>query len=171
MGIFDVILLIILAGFVFYGLFFGLVKTLGSLFGVIVGAFVAGHFYLQVFSWIEPMAFGLNNLGKVVVFLILFSIANRLTGFVFGLIDRVFDVISIIPFLKTINRLAGAVLGLLLGGLVLGLVLYVAARYAIIGNFFGDWLVNSQVAPPLIKFASVLTPLLPEVLKKLQSLI
>jgi len=171
MSIFDVVLLIILAGFVFFGLFFGLVRTLGALIGVVAGAFVAGHFYLQVFSWAEPMAFGLNNLGKVVVFIILFSIANRLTGFIFSLIDRAFDIISIIPFLKTINRLAGAVLGLLLGGLVLGLVLYVAARYAIIGNFFGDWLINSQIAPPLIKFASVLTPLLPEILKKLQSLI
>jgi uncharacterized membrane protein required for colicin V production len=171
MGIFDIILLIILAGFVFYGLFFGLVRTLGTFLGVLVGAFIASHFYLQVFSWVESMAFGLNNLGKVVVFLILFSIANRLTGFVFGLIDRAFDIISIIPFLKTINRLAGAFLGFLAGGLILGLLLYVSARYAIIGNFFGDWLVNSQVAPPLIKFASVLTPLLPEVLKKLQSLI
>jgi membrane protein required for colicin V production len=171
MEIFDVVLLIILAGFVFYGLFFGLIRTLGTFLGVLVGAFIASHFYLQVFSWVEPFAFGLNNLGKVVVFLILFSLVSRLTGFVFDLVDRVFDIISIIPFLKTINRLAGAVLGFLTGGLVLGLILYVAARYAIIGNFIGDWLVNSQIAPKLIKFASILTPLLPEVMKRLQSLI
>jgi len=58
-----------------------------------------------------------------------------------------------------------------MGGLSLGLILYVAARYAVFNSFFGDWLVNSEVAPRLVKFASVLVPLLPEVLKKLQSLI
>lgn len=171
MGIFDIILLIILSGFVFYGLFFGLIRTLGSLAGVVVGAWLASHFYLQVFAWVKDLAFGFNNLGKVVVFIILFTLINRLICFAFIILDRTFDIISIIPFLKTINRLAGAILGLLMGGLILGLILYVAARYAILNNFFGGWLVDSQVAPRLIKFASVLAPLLPEVLKKLQSLI
>ena len=55
MIIFDAILLIILAGFVFYGLFFGLIKTLGSLAGVIVGAFIASHFYLSVFNFSENL--------------------------------------------------------------------------------------------------------------------
>ncbi|MDD5031772.1 MAG: CvpA family protein [Patescibacteria group bacterium] len=171
MGIFDIILLIILAGFVFYGLFFGLIRTLGSLVGVIVGAWLASRFYLEVFSWVKDLAFGFNNLGKVVVFIILFALINRLVCFIFVILDRTFDIISIIPFLKTINRLAGAFLGLLMGGLILGLILYVAARYAVLGNFFGNCLANSEVAPRLIKFAGVLTPLLPEVLKKLQSLI
>ena len=171
MGIFDIILLIILAGFVFYGLFFGLIRTLGSLAGVIIGAWLASRFYLGVFSWVGSLAFGFNNLGKVVVFIILFSLINRLVCFAFVILDKTFNIISIIPFLKSINRLAGAVLGFLMGGLSLGLILYVAARYAVFNSFFGDWLVNSEVAPRLIKFASVLVPLLPEVLKKLQSLI
>lgn len=171
MAIFDTILLIILAGFIFYGLFSGLIRVLGSLVGIVVGAWVASHFYLQAFAWVEELAFGFNNLGKVIVFIILFSLVNRLTALIFSILNRVFDIISIIPFLKTINRLAGAILGFIEGGLILGLILYVAVRYSVIGNFFGDWLVNSEIAPRLIKFANVLAPLLPEVLKKLQSLI
>lgn len=171
MAIFDIILLIILAGFVLYGLSLGLIRTFGSLVGVVVGAYLAGRFYLQVAGWVEDLFFGFNNLGKIVVFIILFALVNRLVCLVFAILDKAFDIISIIPFLKTINRLAGAILGFLMGGLVLGLILYVAARYSVIGNFFGDWLVNSQVTPRLIKFASILVPLLPEVLKKLQSLI
>ncbi len=171
MTIFDAILLIILAGFVFYGLFFGLIKTVGNLAGVIVGAFIAGRFYIPVFYWAEDLFFGYENLGKVVTFLVLFTIANRIVGLVFALIDRSFGLISIIPFLKTINRLGGAVLGFIMGSLVLGLILYVAARYAIIGYFIGDWIASSKIAPFLVKFAGVLTPLLPEMLKKLQSII
>jgi len=171
MTIFDTILLLALAGFVFYGLFFGLIRTLGVFVGVIVGAFVAGRFYLNFFGLIQDLFFGFDNLGKVICFIILFSLTNRLVGFGFSLLDKTFDVISIIPFLKTINRLAGAVLGFVSGGLILGLMLYVAARYSFVGNWFGDWLVNSQMAPFLLKFVKVLLPLLPEMLTKLQSLI
>jgi len=171
MSVFDVALLVILAGFVFYGLFFGLIRTLGSLAGVIVGAWLASRFYLEVFAWVKDLSFGFNNLGKVVVFIILFALINRLVCFAFMILDKTFNIISIIPFLKSINRLAGAILGLLMGGLVLGLILYIAARYTVFNSFFGDWLVNSEVASRLVKFATVLTPLLPEVLKKLQSLI
>ena len=170
-GIFDIILLIILAGFVFYGLFFGLIRTVGALAGVVVGAWLASRWYLPVFDWAQDLFFGHNNLGKVLTFIVLFTVINRIVGLVFALLDRTFHLIAIIPFLKTINRLGGAVFGFALGGLSLGLILYVASRYAIIETFFGQWLVDSRVAPFLVKFVDVLKPLLPEMLKKLQSLI
>ncbi|HOZ55838.1 MAG: Colicin V production protein [Parcubacteria group bacterium ADurb.Bin316] len=171
MSIFDVVLLISLAGFVFYGLFFGLIRTFGTFTGVLVGAFLASRFYLSVAEWLDAFFFGYNNLGKVLVFILLFSLFNRLTGFVFYLLDRAFNIISIIPFLKTFNRLGGAILGFITGSLILGLILYVASRYALIGYWFGDNLVDSKVAPFLLKMANLLLPLLPEVLKKVQSLI
>jgi membrane protein required for colicin V production len=171
MSIFDVTLVVILAGFVFYGLFFGLIRTFGTFAGVLVGAFLASRFYLPVASWLNSFFFGYANLGKVLVFILLFSLFNRLTGFVFYLIEKAFNLISIIPFLKTFNRLAGAILGFLTGSLILGLILYVASRYAFIGNWFGDNLVSSKIAPFLLQVANFLLPLLPEMLKKLQSLI
>jgi len=171
MTILDAILLIILAGFVFYGLFFGLIRTLGSLVGIVAGAWLASHFYLQIFSWAEDLFFGYDNLGKVLTFIILFTIINRLVGFAFSLLDKTFNIISIIPFLKTINRLAGAIFGFLEGALVLGLILYVASRYAFIEHWFGGWLVNSEIAPFLLQFVEFLKPLLPEILKRLKSLI
>jgi len=171
MSIFDVVLLISLAGFVFYGIFFGLIRTFGTFAGVLVGAFLASRFYLPVSDWLSSLFFGYNNLGKVLVFILLFSLFNRLTGFLFYLLDRAFNIISIIPFLKTFNRLGGAILGFITGSLILGLILYVASRYSLIESLFGHWLVDSKVAPFLLKVANLLLPLLPEVLKKLQSLI
>ncbi|MFH1522764.1 MAG: CvpA family protein [Patescibacteria group bacterium] len=171
MTIFDTILLIILAGFVFYGLFFGLIRTLGSIVGIVVGAWLASRYYLLVFDWLQDLFFGFDNLGKVLAFIILFTVINRLIGFLFSLLNKAFDIISIIPFLKTINRLAGAALGFIEGALILSLILYVAAKYSIIGSWFGNMLTGSYVAPFLLKFVKVLLPLLPEVLKKLQSLI
>ena len=171
MPIIDVVLLIILSGFVFYGLFFGLIRTVGTFLGMIIGAVLASRLYLPVAEWLDSFFFGYHNLGKVVVFLILFSLINRLTGFAFYLLDKTFNLISIIPFLKTINRLGGAVLGFLTGSLSIGLILYVASKYSILESFFGKWLVDSQFSHFFIKFADFLLPLLPEMLKKIQGLI
>lgn len=167
----DIILLLALAGFVFYGLFFGLIKTVGSLAGVVVGAWAAGRFYLVLFDWAKNLAFGYDNVGKVVSFIICFVVVNRLVGLLFALLDRTFNLISVIPFLKTLNRLGGAIFGFIEGGLVLGLLLFVSSRYTEAGNWFAAWLAKSQLAPFLLKFTGVIQPLLPELLKQLKSII
>lgn len=171
MPLIDVILVIVLSGFVFYGLFFGLIRTLGAFLGVFVGALLASRLYAPVADWVNPFFFSYNNLGRVLVFLILFSLLNRLTGFLFYLLDRAFNIISIIPFLKTINRLGGAMLGFLTGSLSIGLILYVAGKYSFLDHWFGQWLSQSDYSRFFVNFADVLLPLLPEMLKKIQSLI
>ena len=167
----DIILLFILAGFVFYGLFFGLIKTFGSLVGAVLGAWAAAYFYLPFFELIQELFFGLDNLGKVVCFLIIFVVVNRVVSFAFVLLDKTFHILSILPFLKTINRLGGAVLGFIEGGLILGIILYIIAKYTFIGTFFGDVIANSELAPFLVNFVEILLPLFPEVLKEIKSVI
>ncbi len=171
MSIIDVALLLILAGFVFYGLFFGLIRTIGAFFGVLIGAYLASRFYIPVSDWVDAIFFGYYNLGKVLVFIILFSLINRLVGFLFYLLDKAFNFISIIPFLKTINRLGGLILGFLTGSLFIGIIIYVISKYAILESLVGTWLNNSEFAPFFLKFADFVLPLLPEVLKRLQGLI
>lgn len=166
MPIFDVILLIILAGFVFYGLFFGLIRTIGSLLGMVIGLCLALVFYPTVFEWVKNLFFGHDFSGKIITFIILFTLINRLIGFIFAILDRTFDLLSVIPFLKTINRLSGAILGLVEGGLVLGLILLYISQSA-----FGSWLNGSQVAPFLIKFTKIVIPLLPGLLNKVKGVV
>lgn len=167
----DFILLLVFAAFVFYGLFFGLIKTAGSLIGVVVGAWAASRLYLVIFEWLRSLAFGYDDLGRVVSFVICFVIINRLICLLFALLDRTFNLISVIPFLKTINRLGGAALGLIEGGVVVGLFLYVIGRYAGGLDFLVSALAQSWLAPFFLQFATILQPLLPELLKQLQSVI
>jgi membrane protein required for colicin V production len=166
MGIFDVVLIIIIAGFVFYGLFFGLIRTIGSLVGMVGGLWFTMIFYLDVFEWVKNLFFGHELAGKIITFFIVFTIINRLVGFGFALLDKAFDLISIIPFLKTINRLTGAALGFIEGGLVLGLALLFISQTSLSG-----WLVGSKVAPFLVGFAKSVTPFLPGLLDKIKELI
>ncbi|MDD4332903.1 MAG: CvpA family protein [Patescibacteria group bacterium] len=167
----DIILGAALIGFVIYGLYFGLIRVVGSLLGIVIGAWLASHFYLLVSEWAKSLFFGHENLGKILTFIILFILINRLVSLIFMLIDRAYDIISIIPFLKTINRLAGAVLGFVEGALIIGIILYVASKYAPLGHWFSTMLGNSALAPFLLEFAKVLMPLLPEALKSVKSVI
>ncbi|MFH0840448.1 MAG: CvpA family protein [bacterium] len=171
MIILDVILLLILAGFVFYGLFFGLIKTIGSLAGVLIGAWAASKYHLAFYDFSENIFMGNEGVGKIISFVIVFIIVNRLVGFVFILLDKVFHFLTIIPFLKTINRLAGAALGFFEGGLVLSLFIYVINKYAIIGDWFNNAVAGSKIVPFLMKFNAILEPILPELTKQLNTII
>jgi len=171
MSIFDISLLVILAGFVINGLFKGLIRLFGHVVGLIIGAYIASHFYLFCYEWWKSIFNGHDAVGKVVTFIVLFVLVTRLMDFVFRLIEKLFNFIAIIPGSKYINNIAGAVLGFLEGSLFLGLIIFVISRYSLIGNFFGPQLTSSLIAPFLLKIVNIILPILPDALKALQSII
>lgn len=171
MLVFDAILLIILAGFIFYGLFFGLIRTVGSLLAVVIGVWLASLLYEPAYDWASGQWGAFGTLGKVAVFFLLYGLINRLVALGFSLLDHLFDLLSIIPFLKTINRLAGALFGLLEGALVIGLVLYAISGQPVVGAWLSRSLSDSQAAPYFLKFIGLIKPLFPEVLRVLKSLL
>ncbi len=171
MSIFDLSLIVILLGFVLNGLFKGLIRLFGHFVGLIIGAYVASHFYLFFFDWWKNIFNGHEAIGKVITFILLFVLVTWLMDFIFKLIEKLFNLIAIIPGSKYINNVAGAILGFLEGALFLGLIIFVISRYALIGNFFGAQLTTSVVAPFLLKIVNLILPILPDALKALQSLI
>ena len=171
MSYFDIGLIVITLIFVANGLRKGLIRLLGQVVGLIIASYLASHFYLTFYEWGKDMVSFSDGTEKFLAFIILFILVTSVVGILFVGIEKLFDLISIIPFTKTINRLLGGALGLLEGSLALGLILFVAARYAWIGGFFGNQLVASKVAPWLIKVANIIMPFLPEALKALKSII
>ncbi len=167
----DVILLLFLSGFFFYGLFFGFVRTIGLFLGMIAGALIASRVYLFVYGIVSPIFFGYDNLGKVAVFLAVYLLVSKLTSFGFYFIEKGFNLLSIIPFLGTINKLAGSILGIFTGVITIGLILFVISRYAVLDFFIGYWLQDSFLAPIFLKISSMALPLLPVMLKRLNGLI
>jgi membrane protein required for colicin V production len=171
MTIFDIVLAVILAASVFSGLRRGLIRSLGSIIGLIIGAYVASHFYLIFFEWGRSFAGSHEAVGKVAAFVILFIVVTSLTNLIFFLIEKVFNLLAIIPGSRYLNNILGALLGLLEGSLFLGLIVFVASRYALIGNLFGDSLAKSVIAPWLLRVVNIVLPVLPEALKALKSII
>jgi len=171
MVLIDVIFIIVLAGFTFYGIFNGLVKMVGYLIGLIVGAWVASHYYEQVYNFLNWMFFGHENLGKVIAFILVLGVATKIISWAFNLLDKAINIAAILPFIKGINKLAGGIFGFVEGVLFLGMIIYIASRYALIDTLIADQLVGSQVAPYLLRAIDLITPFFPEALRVLRSLI
>lgn len=171
MGLLDIILLIILAACALRGFSSGLIKAVGAFVGIIAGAWLASHFYLNLAAATQSWYGGYDNIGKVASFIIIFIVATWGINFLFIILDKTYNLLAIIPFLKSINRLAGAALTLFVGALILGLLLYVMARYAPADTSIGQAILNSVIAPWLLDLAKILMPFLSGSLKDIKSLI
>ncbi len=101
----------------------------------------------------------------------IFTVVAKVTDWVFVWIEKLFNLVSFIPFTKVINRLLGGFLGLVEGSLFLGLIIFVSSRYAVIGSLFGDQLLTSKISPFLLKAVNIIMPVLPDALKALQSIL
>ncbi|OGH77210.1 MAG: hypothetical protein A3G08_00545 [Candidatus Magasanikbacteria bacterium RIFCSPLOWO2_12_FULL_47_9b] len=166
MTLFDVILLCLIAGFAGFGFWFGLIHTLGSLAGTVVGAFFASRFYEFFADWLVHVTGWPENISRVLMFILLFILINRLVGFLFWLIEKFFNPLTSLPFLSSMNHLLGTVFGALEGALTLGLIIYFIKQFPISPLIMG-WIGNSTIAPILENMAVVLLPFIPKALKTL----
>lgn len=166
MTILDVILLIILSGFIWFGLFFGFIHALGSLAGTVLGAWVAYKNYGAFGSWAAGYL-GFENVAKVVAFLIIFAIVSRLVSFAFSLLDKFYNFLSIIPFLETINKLGGGALGLAEGCLSIGVVLVLLLNYPL-ASWLTSAIDHSQVAAWIMEVVAALMPFVLNIYDKAQ---
>lgn len=165
MQLIDTILVVILIMFVSFGFWFGFVHSLGALVGVVAGAFFAGRSFEPLAQWIHSLVGGSINFERVIVFLLIFTIINRLVGFLFWIIERTFKLLTMLPFLKTIDRLLGACFAFLEGAFVLGLTLSVALHFKI--PILQAAVSHSSLAQTLVKISQFLEPLLPAALRLL----
>ncbi|MCR4314404.1 MAG: CvpA family protein, partial [Candidatus Uhrbacteria bacterium] len=110
MGFIDIVLIVIVGAFVFFGFFFGLVHTLGSLVGTIIGIFFASRLVDPTFETFGFL-FGGGTFARILIFVIIFFLITRLVGLVFWIFEKAFGVFSWIPFAKSIDKLLGGFFG------------------------------------------------------------
>jgi uncharacterized membrane protein required for colicin V production len=169
MGAIDFFLVIAFVGFVLSGLWFGVIHMIGVVVGLFAGAIVGGLYFSSIGEILLPMVGGNENLANLLAFFGLFVIVSRLVGFIFFFLEKIFNLIAIIPFLKTFNRLLGGILGLLEGTLVLGLLVYFAGRFPF-SESFAEALASSPIARAFNTLGSILAPFLPEAVRALKTI-
>lgn len=170
MTIFDLILVIIILIFVASGFWQGLIKKIGALVGLLAGILAAGYYFGSIAAWLAPFVKHNENLAKVIAFILVFIAVNVLVSVVFKVVDFIFGIFSIIPFMKTINRVLGGVLGLIEGIVTLGLLLIFIGKFPFAG-FIDPLLTESNVANELSKVGNLLMPLLPEAVEQVKGLL
>lgn len=169
-NIFDSVLIFIVFAFTVYGFLKGIIKTAGELAGSLIGIYIAGHYFGVFYEWTKSLYLGHENVGYVISFFLLLFLVKKFISLLVIIIDKFFDILSIIPFFGLINHLAGAIFGFITINIVLGMLIYMASRYSL--GFAADkLLVNSYIANLLLKFAEFISPLLPEILRGLHSLL
>jgi membrane protein required for colicin V production len=168
MSFFDLALIIIIIVFGLAGLWFGLVQSIGSLVGTVLGVYLAFRFYAPVAGWIMGITGWQGNITKLVVFIVAFILINRLVGLIFWLINKVLGIFTKLPFINSANRLLGLVFGIIEGALVLGIALFYISRFPL-GDKFMAALNASTIAPFLDSLISVLKPFIPEAIKVIKS--
>ncbi|OGF31646.1 hypothetical protein A2533_04125 [Candidatus Falkowbacteria bacterium RIFOXYD2_FULL_35_9] len=165
MIILDYILIGVILIFAIWGFKQGFLQVVGSMVGLVVAVVLAGKYYLLLGSFL-----GGNNLSNFFAFLLIFSLILKIMSLLFWGFGKVFEIIAIIPFLKTFERLLGSVLGIVQGILVLSVVIYFLSKYPL-----NDWLISqmadSLITPLLLMISYIFLPLLPEALKALKSIL
>ncbi len=168
MTILDLLLVLSVFAFVLAGLWFGFVHALGAVVGTVLSVLVAGRYHGAWGEAASGIFFGNANLARAVAFLAIMILVNRLVGIVFWLIEKLFKIASVIPFMKTFNAILGGLLGFVEGILLVGGALYIAARYPISERFV-EALSASTVGIWLLRAFGLLAPLLPEAVRHLKS--
>jgi|LGVF01.2.fsa_nt_gb membrane protein required for colicin V production len=151
MNLFDIAILLLLAGFLFKGLWRGLLRELCSLCGLFGGLFLAVRFHAPLAELLIERVTWPNQLCVVIAFAALLL----LTVIFFGLLGFVLSRFIKLLFLGGFNRVAGALFGLVQGGLLLTLVLY-GLSLSPLPPQVRDLFKQSQLAPPLVRFGDTL---------------
>jgi len=143
------------------GFFMGLISAIGALIGIVAGMWLAGIYFMDLAGWLTPYLLGNEGIAKAVAFILIFTIVNRLVALVFWVVNKVFHLVSIIPFLKSINRFGGALLGFVEGALITGTAIFVIVKFAPDIAWLVENLDQSRVAHLLVWTTQFLSNFIP----------
>lgn len=165
MSIFDLALIIIILGFVINGLFKGIIKMTGSIVALFLGIFLASRLYLVFYSFISTYISGSANILKIIAFVIILLLSAKIIELIFKLIEKVFKIAAFIPGSKFLNNILGAVFGLILGSLLLGIIIHFMGHYLDLSGVVSNLINSSKIVPLLLEVNKISVVFLPESLR------
>lgn len=139
----DIILLLLLLGFIGAGAKDGFVHTLGRMVGAVIGFVLAKLYYVKF--GVMLALFMPTPWANFISFTLLFILVTRLFGFAVKLIDGAFSILRHLPFLQSIDKVLGAILGFVEGVLIMGGVFFVVNVVKILPTV-ANWIHGSKVA-------------------------
>ena len=129
----DIVLAIVFVIGIVLGLKAGLIKMAVSLAGLILGIFLAGHFYMNLANIMTFIPS--EQVARVVAYIIIFVVVLIIAA----ILSWVLTKFASATLLGWVNRLAGAIVGLIVGAIFCGAILAVWVKYTSMGaNVIGS---------------------------------
>lgn len=160
----DIGLVVLVGGFVLTGFGFGFVQTAANLVGSILGIALAGRLVDPAMNLIGSQ----SGITRIIVYIVLYAFISALLGFIFWILRKTFGFLKVVPLVPTINRLLGAVLGLIEGLIAVGAAIFIALQFLPEATVTST-LQHSVVAVWLVLIMQAFKFLLPEALRVLRS--
>lgn len=151
MNLLDIVILVLLVGFLLKGLFRGFLKELCSLFGLFGGLFLALRYHAPLAELLLETLGWSARICVVIAFISLFLLTILFFGVLGFLLSRFVKLL----FLGGFNRVAGGLFGLVQGGLLVTLVLFGLSRSPL-PKGMQPVFDQSQLAPPMVRFGETL---------------
>lgn len=121
----DGLLALFLIWFTFLGYQRGLVQTVGQLLGAVGGFWIAKTWALSISHIVQSFVPLSAGTIQIIVFILIFLIADRIVSFIFWIVDKLFKIVTLLPFLSTIYTILGALIGLFEGIFLIGSLSYI----------------------------------------------
>ncbi|KKS40136.1 hypothetical protein A3H03_02385 [Candidatus Kuenenbacteria bacterium RIFCSPLOWO2_12_FULL_42_13] len=163
MLIIDIIILVILFGFIVWGWQTGLIKAVAVLIGVVLGIIVAGRYYAIVADFVLPYLKYNQNFAKIVGYLAVFAAVNLVIMLIVSVIT---GLLKLIPLMTTVNRLAGALVAFVGGVLAIGFILLILSSVPF-SDFLSRYTENSILIPIVMDIFNFISPLVPKAIDEL----
>ncbi len=160
----DVILIVFVVIFIVTGYVLGFIHTLGSFVGAIAGIVVASRLAPLAGEPLANLLHTSSSITTIIMFVIIYLVVSRLVGFLFGMAEKSFGLMKMIPFVKPIDHLLGAVFGFLEGVLAVAAFVYFAGALLPV-----DWIQklmdSSQVGSWLLSIFDTIKGLVPQIIQ------
>jgi membrane protein required for colicin V production len=143
----------------------GFLGMLGSLIGLILSILIASRMYPMAADW-----FGGTNVANIVSFILIFIISTKIISIIFWVLGKLFEVVTILPFIESFDKLLGGILGLAQGIIGMAVIVYFLNKFPV-NDWLTDQLSTSIVTSVLLTIGGFFGPLFPEAIKKLKSII
>ena len=175
MSIFDIILLVILAGAAFQGLKIGLIGAAVNAVALIIGWMLAGQLSDEV-GGIFKGSIASDTIVTVISYVIIMALSLFVGKMAWKTIRPIVG-LATLGLMSTVDRVGGVVLGLVTGFIVIGAIIIVMARFTynfslpddgVAGAVAGrlpqsetkesveGWLKDSSIVPAFVKVADAL---------------
>jgi membrane protein required for colicin V production len=147
----DIVIIVVLLGSAVGGFANGLIKSVLSLVGLIVGIVLAGHYYASLAGYLTFISD--QNTARIVAFIIIIVAVGIIASILAAIITKLVSAIS----LGCLNRLGGAAFGIIIGGAFIAAILSIWVKFAG-GN---STISNSVMASLLVNKFPLVLSLLP----------